>query len=314
MFEEHTVTILILSIVSVLLISLLKNKSYKFETSKLLWFVQAVFTVFILITGEISLSDWLAETTYLSYIKTGFDILWWLVPAYLLNLAMEPFVWTPLEERTWQPILIPNIVRIFVAEIIYSIAILGIIIYIYESPIIALILLLQLVIVFRYFIKIYFPCLAINIERPFRLGDWVKIGDIEESQVIDITEQMTSLRTRNNYDISIPNNIVLQSTVKNFCFPDEVYLSDIKIKIAAVYPSERVKKILLDALLSVDSILKEPAPVVLVSDINEDSVTYTMSYCDDDYAGKIFVKDAVLTRVWFHVNQAGINLNKEGVV
>ena len=51
MFEEHAVTILIFSIISILAVKILKNNSHKFRYSKLLWFVQAIFTVFILITG-----------------------------------------------------------------------------------------------------------------------------------------------------------------------------------------------------------------------------------------------------------------------
>jgi len=304
MFEEHAVKILIFSIVFIPLVNIL---NYRFrQLAKLLWFGKVILTFLVLTTSEIILVDWLAETAYISYVKIGFDMLWWLVPAYLINLAMEIFVWTPLEEKTGR--LIPNLIRLFAAEMVYALAVLGIIIFISESPILALIVLLQLIVIFGFFIKKALPDLIINIVRPFRIGDWVKIGEFEEGEVIDIEEQTTFIKTRDSCEISIPSRTVLQSPIKNFCYPDKVYWSDIKIKVDAVHPPKRVRKVLLDAVLSADNILKEPESVVLISDMSNDTVEYTVSYCSDNYAGKLFVKENVFIRIWFHLGQAGIPL------
>ncbi|MDM8565448.1 mechanosensitive ion channel family protein [Candidatus Halobeggiatoa sp. HSG11] len=308
MFEEYAVMILIFSIISILTIKILKNNNHKFRYSKLLWFVQTIFTVFILITGEIFLTDWLAETAYLSHLKTGFDILWWLIPAFLLNQAMELFIWTPLEERrTWQPILIPNIVRLFAAILIYAIATLGIIIFIYDSSIFALIILFIAVVIVGFFVKINFSSAIIYLERPLRIGDWVKIADFEEGEVVDITWRTVRIKTRDECIISIPSDVVLQALIKNFNYPDDVYWLDIKIKISDTHPQERVKKILLDALLSSNKILQEPAPVVLITDITNGIIEYSLNYCADDYSDKNFVKEDVFIRILHHLKQANIS-------
>ena len=125
MFEEHVVKIFIFSVIFILFLSILGKKFRRYEW---IWFGQVISTFLLLSSSEIVFVDWLAETTLVSYVKTGFDILWWLIPAYLIHQATEIFIWPPTETQIGP---ISNLIHIFVAEIIYSVAIFGIIIFIY---------------------------------------------------------------------------------------------------------------------------------------------------------------------------------------
>jgi branched-chain amino acid transport system substrate-binding protein len=306
MFEEHAISILVFSVIFVLLIKWLKS-NYRWRDSKLLWFGQVIVTFLLLITEEIVFVDsidGLLETTYLSYVKIGFDILWWLVPAYLINLATEVFIWTSIEERTRR--FIPNLIRIVAATIIYSLAVVGIIIFVYDSVSISLIFFVSSIIIIGFDVQRNLAGISINLERPFRIGDWAKIGEFEEGEVVDMKPLTTHVKTRDECITCIPNRTVLQSTVKNFCYPDNVFWLTTTIKLSDVHAPERAKKILLDAALSANGILKEPAPVVLVTGMTNGAVEYGVSYCGKDYARKIFIKNDVLKRIWFHLNQAGI--------
>ncbi|MDM8565447.1 mechanosensitive ion channel family protein [Candidatus Halobeggiatoa sp. HSG11] len=340
MFEEHAVKILIFSIIFISLVNIL-NRKFRHLT-KLFWFVRAIFTAFILITGEIFLTDWLAETTLVSYVKAGFDILWWLIPAYLIHQAMEGFIWPPIEEWNGP---ISNLIHIFVAEIIYSVAILGIIIFIYDSSILPLIVLFIAVVISVFFIKINLSSIIIDSRRLFLIGEWVKIAEFEEGEVVDITWRTVRIKTRDECIISIPSDVVLQSVIKLFQRPDNVYWSTIKIKVSGTYPQERVKKVLLDTLLNTKKNLSElpprffsninnipnkyprqccednhadyvdrnfkillyPSPIVFISNIDNGMVEYTLTYCIDDYADKYFLKEEVFTRILHHLKQANIS-------
>ncbi|MDM8559774.1 ABC transporter substrate-binding protein [Candidatus Parabeggiatoa sp. HSG14] len=307
---QYASSLLVFSSISILLFNIFSKKFRKW--SKWTWFFQVIFAFLLLLSGEIILLDWMTENidSYnMGFIIKIFDILWWLIPAFLINLASERFIWTPVEERTGR--LIPNIVRLFLAFIIYFMAVVGIIAFVYErqltsilatSGVIAMIIGLAI----QINISNIFSGIAINIERPFRIGDWVKIGSFDEGEIVDITWRTTRLKTRADCILSIPNSMASESPILNFCFPDDVYWLWPTVYIHPMHPPARVKKILLDALLSADKVLKEPAPVVLFTSINEWAASYWIAFCADDYANKNFILEDVWTRVWFHLNRAGI--------
>ncbi|MDM8563871.1 mechanosensitive ion channel family protein, partial [Candidatus Marithioploca araucensis] len=202
----------------------------------------------------------------------------------------------------------PNAFRLFATTTLYSLAVLGIILFLYESIIICSIFFVLSVITIGFFIHQISDGVLLNIERSFRLRDWVKIGEFEEGEVRDVTWRTTHVKTRDGCIIIIPNHVALQSTVKNFCSPDDVFWLTTTVKASDIHAPERVKKILLDAVLSANKVLKEPPPMVVVTDMSDGTIEYAMSYCSDDYADKIFVKEDVLVRTWYHLNWAGITL------
>nr|VFK25128.1 MAG: Mechanosensitive ion channel [Candidatus Kentron sp. LFY] len=51
-----------------------------------------------------------------------------------------------------------------------------------------------------------FSGIAVNLERPFRIGDWVKLADFDEGKVVNVTWRSVRIRTPNNHIISIPNS------------------------------------------------------------------------------------------------------------
>ncbi|BAP57644.1 MscS Mechanosensitive ion channel [Thioploca ingrica] len=308
--ERYAYNLLISSIIVILVLNIFSKKFR--HLSKLVWFLQAILAFILLLSGEVLLIKGLADQLDIYEIKSIiriFDILWWLIPAFLLNLASESFIWTPIEEKTGR--LIPNIVRLFLAFIIYFLAVVGIIAFVYEqqltsilatSGVIAMIIGLAI----QINISNIFSGIAINIERPFRIGDWVKIGSYEEGEIVDITWRTTRIRNRADCILSIPNSIASESAILNFCYPDDTYWLWPTVYVHPMHPPARVKKILLDALLSAEKVLKDPEPVVIFTGINEWAASYWIAFCADDYASKFTILEDVWTRVWFHLNRAGI--------
>jgi len=310
---------MVLSGICILLVSIF-SKKFK-DMYKLVWFFQSILTVMLLLSSEIWLLDVLSHsiknydlirnlTFDPTFVINIFDVLWWLIPAFLLNLASEKFIWTPLEEKSGRQI--PNIVRLFLSFLIYFMAIVGIVAFVYDqhitsilatSGVIAMIIGLAI----QINISNIFSGIAINIERPFRLGDWVQIGDFEEGKIVDITWRSTRILTRKECILSIPNSMASESPILNFCFPNDVFWLWPTVYVHPKHSPERVQKILLDALLSANhKVLKEPAPVAFFTGINEWAASYWIAFCADDYANKYFILEEVWTRVWFHLNRAGI--------
>ncbi|EDN68805.1 MscS Mechanosensitive ion channel [Beggiatoa sp. PS] len=307
---KYAYYLMILSSIFILLLNIISKKFRQW--SKWVWFFQVILAIILLLSGEVLLVRWLAEEIgayNMKFVIRIFDILWWIIPAFLINMASESFIWTPLEAKSGR--LIPNIVRLFLAFIIYFMAIVGIIAFVYDqqltsilatSGVIAMIIGLAI----QINISNIFSGIAINIERPFRIGDWVKIGEFDEGEIVDITWRTTRLKTRAECILSIPNSMASESPILNFCYPDDVYWLWPTVYVHPMHPPARVRKILLDALLSAEKVLKDPAPVVLFTGINEWAASYWIAFCADDYGDKNFILEDVWTRVWFHLNRGGI--------
>ncbi len=305
--------VLLISCIVILLSTfLIRNKQLQ-QFFNVLWILRVLFAFLLLFSIEVVLVDWLAQETstqVLEFMIKSFDVLWWTILAILLNRATEQFIWTPLEERTGQTI--PNIVRRFVSFLVYLLAFFAVIAFVYEraltsllatSGVIAMIIGLAI----QINISNIFSGIALNLERPLRVGDWVKIGDFEEGKVLDINWRATQLRMRDNSVFTIPNSKASESTIRNFTISDQYFWLWPTVHIDAVHPPERVEKILLDALLSVKSIVKDPKPMVIFSGVNEWSASYFVVVCADDFERKPFILEEVWERVWIHLNRAGIN-------
>ncbi|MBF0451324.1 MAG: ABC transporter substrate-binding protein [Candidatus Magnetomorum sp.] len=284
------------------------------------WFIYAFFALLVILTSEIVLFDWLVEKTSsynLRLIIMTFDILWWIIPAYLLNLAAERFLWVPLEERSGRSI--PKNARRFLATIIYILALFGIVAFVFNQKLTSLLAtsgMFAMIVGLAIQVNIsnVFAGIAINLDRPFRTGDWVIIGNFEEGVVTDITWRATRLRTRNGCILSIPNSEASETAIHNFSYPDDTYWQYFTVYIDQRHPPNRVKKILLDAALSVNAVLRDPSPTTRYLGLNEGmtklskpwAANYLISVCVRDYGNKFLHNESVWTRVYEHLKNEGI--------
>ena len=63
-----------------------------------------------------------------------------------------------------------------------------------------------------------FSGLAIQIEKPFRVGHWVAVGD-REGQVQEITWRATKLRTKAGQFLIVPNGVISKEPILNYSEP-----------------------------------------------------------------------------------------------
>ncbi|TGO03337.1 hypothetical protein PN36_08370 [Candidatus Thiomargarita nelsonii] len=91
------------------IIILVSYKDKIVKRLKYLWIFQVIFLFILLISSEFFVIDWIIKYFHLVPLATAlkaFDILWWIIPAILLNMAVERFLWLPLEETTGRTV--PN--------------------------------------------------------------------------------------------------------------------------------------------------------------------------------------------------------------
>lgn len=300
-------------LVSSIIILLLAFKHSTFRRfSKLIWVIQALFAFLLLLSSEVVLLARLIDetnTTNINVIIKAFDMLWWIIPAILLHSAIEQFLWVPLEEKSGRNI--PRIGRRFVSFTIYLMTFFAILAFVYDqrltsllatSGVIAMIIGLAI----QINISNIFSGIAINIEHPFRVGDWVQIGTFDEGKVVDITWRTTRIITRMGCILSIPNSVASESTIHNYDYPDDTFWLRFIVHVHPAHPPQRVQKIIRDAVISTEVVLKTPDPFIIFRGLSDWAADYMVYFAVRDYAWRLLHEEAVWTRIWVHLNRAGI--------
>ncbi|HXG44412.1 MAG TPA: mechanosensitive ion channel family protein [Gemmatimonadales bacterium] len=119
---------------------------------------------------------------------------------------------------------------------------------------------------------------VITYMRPFKVGDRVRIADTE-GDVIERTLLVTRVRTPKNVDISIPNAMVLGSHITNYSSTAKEggVILHTSVTIGYDAPWQKVHELLLSAAARTEGVLKEPAPFVLQTALNDFYVTYELN-------------------------------------
>jgi len=319
--SQFVLGFLVFSGIMTLIMILVSYKKNKVKYLKYIWIFQVIFLFLLLISTEIFVIRWIIEDFHLVPLETVirvFEVLWWIIPAILLNMAIERFFWLPLEETTGRTV--PTLMRFVTALVIYTLALFGIIAFVFERPITSLLATSGVVTVIiglavQMNLSNVFSGIALNIDRSLRIGDWVKIGTFDDSRVVNMNWRVTQIETRLGYIVSIPNSMVANSEIHNFSYPDNQYWLRCKVPIEPKYDPRKVEEILMNAVLSVEQgVVKDFKPFIWLENIqvgsvnNEFVASYVVFFKTENYQKKFRVLKQVWKNIWIHLNQAGIIL------
>ena len=148
---------------------------------------------------------------------------------------------------------------------------------------------------------------AIQIERPFRVGQWVEFGD-REGQVQEITWRATKLRTKAGQFLIVPNNLIAKDPVLNYSEPTIPTRIDVEVPASCNTPPNEVKHAILEAIANSPHAMKAPPPQVTISGFGASSVDYLAQFWIEDYAVDRVAKDQVRTNVWYGFRRRGIEI------
>lgn len=118
--------------------------------------------------------------------------------------------------------------------------------------------------------------ITLLLDRPFRIGDWIRTEE-HEGQVTRLTLRTTHLRTRDNEDVSIPNKEVAGAVVENLTVGGSLRLN-VKVGLAYREHVERARQLLLPVLSAFPGVLADPAPQVLVEELEESRVRLLLRF------------------------------------
>ena len=241
----------------------------------------------------------------------------WLSLAYLTNRVVGLLVWDPIHRR----VPVPRLLRDVTALLIYVIAITGIVGIVFGQPIGpfwaasgvgAIVIGLAL----RNVILDVFIGLAVNFDRPFEIGDYIRMGTGTgptagpSGKVVELNWRTTRLLTSDGNLVIIPNGRLGEMIVTNYSRPEEVSQFEISVFIDFDVPSERALRVLNGAACSVagtTGILEEPAPKARLRGVTAQGVEYKIKYfLDPRLAGPGKARHELWRAVLDQLHRAGL--------
>lgn len=114
----------------------------------------------------------------------------------------------------------------------------------------------------------------IIVMRPFKLGDYI-VASGAEGTVEDIKLFYTTLVTPDNKQISVPNGTLANNVIVNTSAKDTRRLQLI-IQVAYGTDTDKVKELIKNTCAENELVLKDPAPFVELSELNESSLDFTV--------------------------------------
>jgi small-conductance mechanosensitive channel len=149
--------------------------------------------------------------------------------------------------------------------------------------------------------------IAMLFERPFSIGDWIKVGNTA-GEVVQINWRSVHLRTIDRNLLVIPNSVLGRETFTNYSAPTRSQVVRISFTFPLDVPPNKVKGMLIDTARSTADVASEPEPKAHTVEIEDDRIRYQAVLTLDNPKKYRKLIDAYTTRVWYAAQRAGVDL------
>ena len=148
--------------------------------------------------------------------------------------------------------------------------------------------------------------IIIFIDRPFVIGDLVEIED-KYGRVSEITLRSTRVVTADGRMLAVPNTEIVNKTVASYTnFPN--LRLDIPVTIAVDEDIEKTRQLLLGLVDGDPKYLKEPAPRVIVTALNDYNIALELQAWLKDERQHVEKRSELREKVFEVLNGAGVEM------
>ncbi|HEU5316630.1 MAG TPA: mechanosensitive ion channel domain-containing protein [Chloroflexota bacterium] len=237
--------------------------------------------------------------------------------AYFANRLTQILVWDGfVRQRLGESV--PRLIRDVYALVVYSAAAIFTVSTVFHQSLAGVLaatgaLSVVIGLALRNVILDLFMGLAMQIDRPFKIGDFVMLqGTGMVGRVTEIHWRTTRLQTNENNSIVIPNNRIGDMVIVNFSDPSSSAEFELTFTLDRDVLPERVLHVLTEAALAVantGAILSDPEPKARIKDSSPMGIEYKLKYwidCTTIGPGK--ARHLVLASVFEHLFLAGLKV------
>ncbi len=147
--------------------------------------------------------------------------------------------------------------------------------------------------------------------RAFRIGDHIQVGDVI-GDLIEKNFLVIRICTPTNKIITIPNSSLLSSNVINFSISSRELNKNLIIQTTITLgydlPWRKAHKTLIEAALETEHILKEPAPFVLQTSLDNFYISYQLNAYTNQPNLMVIIYSELHQNIQDKCNEAGIEI------
>lgn len=122
--------------------------------------------------------------------------------------------------------------------------------------------------------------ITLLIDRPFKKGDWICVGDLHAS-VTEVKLRTTVLTSFDNETIVVPNKALAQERIRNFTLTPRIR---VKVPIGIAYKEniQAAREVILVTIKDDKRILATPVPKVIVVGLGDSSINLQLRFWTQD--------------------------------
>ena len=158
-----------------------------------------------------------------------------------------------------------------------------------------------------------FAGLHLLVDRPIRVGDYVKIADSVEGHVVDVGWRSTRVRTLQHTVAVVPNKKVAESIIVNYDLPEPRMALLLRVGVGYASDPDRVERLLVEeatrAAGEVPGLLAEPAPAArLIPGFGEYALEFTLAVQVASFTDQYPVQHELRKRILRRLRAEGIEI------
>ncbi|MGH9159477.1 MAG: cyclic nucleotide-binding domain-containing protein, partial [Vicinamibacteraceae bacterium] len=157
-------------------------------------------------------------------------------------------------------------------------------------------------------LKNIFAGVALDLEKPFALGDWLILDGQTPVQVMDMSWRTTRLRTREGLEIHEPNAQMSSARLLNYGAGRWPVAQTFRLGLPYDAAPADVKQALKVAAHSVPGTAEHPPVVVFLESFGDHAITYYMRVWTRNVADIPEFRDAVQSRLWYELKRRGLSI------
>lgn len=147
--------------------------------------------------------------------------------------------------------------------------------------------------------------IALHIEKPFRVQDWIRMGDLE-GRVLAVNWRATRIITHDAETIVIPNGMLSKESIVNYSKPTKNHAVKTRIGLPYSAKPNQVKDIITGVILATDGVVRNPKPQLRLKEFSDFSIQYEIRFWINDRQKYPDIMDAVMTGIWYALKREGI--------
>lgn len=153
-----------------------------------------------------------------------------------------------------------------------------------------------------------FAGFILMLDRPFRIGERIKLGSGELGDVEAIGMRSTRIRTPDETLLIVPNSVLVKDKVVNQSRPSRQITTRIDVAVSYGTDLAKAKKVLAEAALASEYVARDRAPVVVVARFGDFAVNMQLVFWARDYLDQGLAQSAVHEEIDRRFREEGIEI------